>query len=41
MDVVATMTKAMGIPLTTQFTTPLGRPMKMVDGGTPISELTG
>jgi hypothetical protein len=41
MDVVATMTKAMGIPLTTQYTTPLGRPMKIVDAGSPISELIG
>jgi hypothetical protein len=39
MDVIATMTKAMGIPLATQFTTPLGRPMKIVDGGKPIAEL--
>ena len=41
MDVIATMTKSMGIPLTTQYTTPLGRPMKIVDGGKPITELTG
>lgn len=39
MDVIATMTKAMGIPLNTQYTTPLGRPMKIVDGGKPVSEL--
>jgi hypothetical protein len=41
MDVVATMTKTMGIDLATQFTTPLGRPMKVVDGGAPIKELVG
>jgi hypothetical protein len=39
MDVVATMTKAMGIDLATQYTTPRGRPMKLVDAGKPISEL--
>jgi hypothetical protein len=39
MDVVATMTKAMGIDLATQYTTPRGRPMKVVDGGAPINEL--
>src|SRR5262249_48430093 len=41
MDVVATMTTAMGIPMDPQYTTPLGRPMKIVDGGKPITELTG
>ncbi|GAC1465656.1 MAG: DUF1501 domain-containing protein [Isosphaeraceae bacterium] len=39
MDIMATMTKAMGINLATQYTTPRGRPMKVVDGGKPISEL--
>jgi Protein of unknown function (DUF1501) len=39
MDVVATMTKAMGIDLATQYTTPRGRPVKLVDAGKPISEL--
>lgn len=39
MDVVATMTKAMGVPLATQYTTPLGRPMKIVDDGKPIADL--
>jgi uncharacterized protein (DUF1501 family) len=39
MDVIATMTKAMGIDLATQYTTPRGRPMKVVDGGAPIKEL--
>jgi hypothetical protein len=39
MDVVGTMTKAMGIDVTTQYTTPRGRPIKIVDGGTPIKEL--
>jgi hypothetical protein len=41
MDLVATMTKTMGINLQTQYTTPRGRPMKIVDGGQPIKELTG
>ena len=39
MDVIATMTKAMGIDLATQYTTPRGRPIKVVDDGKPISEL--
>ena len=39
MDLVATMTQAMGIDLDTQFTTPRGRPYKVVDGGQPIAEL--
>ena len=39
MDVIATMTKAMGLDLATQWTTPRGRPIKLVDGGTPIQEL--
>ena len=39
MDVVATMTKAMGVSLATQYTTPLGRPMKIVDDGKPIADL--
>lgn len=39
MDLIATMTKAMGIPLDTTFTTNLGRPIKVVDGGKPIEEL--
>ncbi|WP_337174200.1 DUF1501 domain-containing protein [Paludisphaera sp.] len=41
MDMIATMTKAMGIGMDTQYTTPRGRPMKVVDGGTPIAELVG
>jgi hypothetical protein len=41
MDVIATMTKTMGIDLATQYTTPRGRPMKVVDGGEPIKELVG
>ena len=40
-DVMATMAKAMGIDPTTQYTTPRGRPMKVVDGGKPIAELFG
>ena len=39
MDVVATMTHAMGIDPKTQYTTPRGRPIKVVDGGKPITEL--
>jgi len=39
MDIVACMTKGMGIDLATQYTTPRGRPVKIVDGGTPIKEL--
>jgi hypothetical protein len=39
MDIIGSMTKAMGIELATQYTTPRGRPMKVVDGGTPIKEL--
>ena len=39
MDVIATMAKAMDIDLSTQYTTPNGRPFKVVDSGKPISEL--
>jgi len=39
MDVIATLTKAMGLDLGTQWTTPRGRPIKLVDAGTPIKEL--
>jgi len=39
MDVIATMTKAMNLDLGTQWTTPRGRPIKLVDAGTPIKEL--
>ena len=39
MDLIATMTKTMGIDLSTQYTTPRGRPMKIVDDGKPIDEL--
>jgi hypothetical protein len=41
MDLIATMTKTMGINLQTQYTTPRGRPIKVVDGGQPIKELVG
>jgi hypothetical protein len=41
MDVIATMAKAMGIDPKTQYTTPRGRPIKVVDGGEPIAELIG
>jgi uncharacterized protein (DUF1501 family) len=40
-DVIATMARAMGIDPATQFVTPRGRPMKVVDGGKPIGELIG
>ena len=39
MDLVATMTKAMGIDVSTHYTTPRGRPIKVVEGGKPIDEL--
>jgi uncharacterized protein (DUF1501 family) len=39
MDLIATMTRSMGISLDTEYTTPRGRPMKVVDNGRPISEL--
>ena len=39
MDVVATMCHAMEIDLATQYTTPNGRPFKIVDAGKPIVEL--
>lgn len=39
MDLIASMTKAMGIDPTTQYTTPRGRPMKVVDDGKVIDEL--
>ena len=41
MDLIATLTKAMGLSLDLQYTTPRGRPMKIVDGGKPIQELFG
>ena len=41
MDMIATMTKGMGIDLATNYTTPRGRPYKVVDGAQPIKELTG
>ena len=39
MDLVATLCTALGISVDTEYTTPLGRPMKIVDGGAPITEL--
>lgn len=41
MDLVATMARAMTVDLATQYTTPRGRPYKLVDGGKPIAELFG
>jgi hypothetical protein len=41
MDLIATMTKSMNINVETQYTTPRGRPIKVVDGGQPIKELMG
>ena len=40
MDLIATMCVAMGIDVSTQYTTPLGRPIKVVNEGAPITELT-
>ena len=39
MDVMATMATVMGIDLDTQYHTPNGRPIRLIDGGKPISEL--
>ena len=39
MDLVGSMAKAMGINIDTQYTTPRGRPIKVVDGGKPIAQL--
>jgi len=41
MDLVASMSKGMGIDVATQYTTPRGRPIKVVDGGAPIPQLFG
>jgi hypothetical protein len=41
MDFIATLTRAMGLNLEQQYTTPRGRPIKIVDGGQPIKELFG
>jgi hypothetical protein len=38
-DVIATMTKNMGMNVDAQYTTPRGRPMKMFEVGKPIKEL--
>ena len=40
-DLHATVCSALGIDHTKQVQTPLGRPMKLVDGGNPITELLG
>ncbi len=39
MDLVGSMAMAMGINVETQYTTPRGRPIKLVDGGKPIPQL--
>jgi len=39
-DLWATVAHALGIPLNTVHTSKLGRPMKIANGGTAISELT-
>lgn len=39
MDVIGTMAKGMGIDIATEYTTPRGRPIKVVDGGKPIAQL--
>jgi uncharacterized protein (DUF1501 family) len=41
MDLIATMTRAMGIGLQTEYITPRGRPIKVVNDGKVISELIG
>ncbi len=41
MDLIATLTKSMGLSVDLQYTTPRGRPIKIVDGGKPIKELFG
>ncbi len=41
MDLIATMTEAMGIPLETEYITPRGRPIRVVNEGKVISELMG
>jgi hypothetical protein len=40
-DLWATVAQAMGIPLNTVHQSKLGRPMKIVNGGTPIKEIIG
>ena len=40
-DIWATVAFALGIPHTTVHTSKRGRPMKLVNGGTPIKQLTG
>ncbi len=39
MDLIGSMAKAMGLKIDTQYTTPRGRPIKLVDGGKPIDQL--
>src|SRR5262249_786932 len=39
LGLMAPMCKGMGIDPKTHYTTPRGRPMKVVDGGQPIKEL--
>jgi uncharacterized protein (DUF1501 family) len=41
MDLIGSMAKTMGINVDTQYTTPRGRPIKVVDGGKPIPQLFG
>ncbi len=41
MDLIASMSKGMGIDVATQYITPRGRPIKVVDGGTAIPQLFG
>ena len=38
-DVMASVVKALGVPLETTFTTPTNRPMKIANGGKLIREL--
>jgi len=41
MDLIATMTKSMSIPIETEYVSPGGRPIKVVDHGKVIAELLG
>ena len=40
-DIWATVSHALGVPVTTVHTSKRGRPMKIANGGTPIKELIG
>ena len=40
-DLFATLYKALGIDWTKEYMHPIGRPLKIVDGGKPVRELFG